>query len=409
MERTWHLVILPLVLLSTATVLAQSPERPARAIPPVVSSDAAHQRAIELLARMTVDEKAGQLNQVPGIVMPGLSERKPDEAIRRGQVGSLLWLTGVKEINRLQRIAVEESRLRIPLLVGFDVVHGYRTTFPVPLAMAATWDPAAYEKVQRIVAEDSRAAGITWTFAPMVDIARDARWGRIVEGAGEDPYLGSAIARAQVLGFQGERLGPEGVLVSVKHFAAYGAAEGGRDYDSAYVPEVLLRNVYLEPFRAAIEAGAGNVMSAYMNLNDVPAGANRWLLTDVLRGEWKFKGFVVSDAMAINSLVTHGFAKDREDAARRAILAGQNMGMATGVFLENVPKLMLGDRPCTTTTTSRMIPKTHRVSHPDTGTNRVFRSTRSATASVTRRSAMPICASPHRRLRPPARPGCSST
>jgi beta-glucosidase len=340
MRRTPRIHLgLPAVLLLAMGFLAQTPAPAPRADPNVSFGDA-HRRAIELLGRMTVEEKAGQLNQAAGIILPGVNDRKPDEAIRKGQVGSILWLTGVKEINRLQRIAVEESRLHIPLLVGFDVIHGYRTTFPVPLAMAAAWDPAAYEKVQRAAAEDARAAGITWTFAPMVDIARDARWGRIVEGAGEDPYLGSAIARAQVRGFQGERLGPESVLVSVKHFAAYGAADGGRDYDSAYVPEVLLRNVYLEPFRAAIEAGAGNVMSAYMDLNDVPGAANRWLLTDVLRGEWKFNGFVVSDALAVNSLVTHGLAKDREDAALRAILAGQNMDMASGVLIENVPKLV---------------------------------------------------------------------
>src|SRR5204863_7175171 len=224
------------------------------------------------------------------------------------RVGSVLWLTGVREINRLQHIAVEESRLHIPLLVGFDVIHGYRTNFPVPLAMASSWDPAVEERAQRVAAEDSRAAGINWTFAPMIDIARDARWGRIVEGAGEDPYLGSAMARAQVRGLQGEALGPASLLACVKHFAAYGAADGGRDYDSSYVPEVLMRNVYLEPFRAAVEAGSGTVMSAYMDLNDVPAGANSWLLTDVLRHDWKFRGFVVSDAMAVNSLVTHGLA-----------------------------------------------------------------------------------------------------
>src|SRR5262245_53356775 len=333
------LFLLPVVLLLTMGFLGQTPA-PATAIDRKASSGDPHLRAIELLGKMTVEEKAGQLNQAAGIILPGVNDRKPDEAIRKGQVGSILWLTGVQEINRLQRIAVEESRLHIPLLVGFDVIHGYRTTFPVPLAMAAAWDPEAYEKVQRAAAEDSRAAGIRWTFAPMVDIARDARWGRIVEGAGEDPYLGSAIARAQVRGFQGERLGPESVLVSVKHFAAYGAADGGRDYDSAYVPEVLLRNVYLEPFRAAIEAGAANVMSAYMDLNDVPGAAHQWLLTDVLRGEWKFNGFVVSDALAVNSLVTHGFAKDREDAALRAILAGQNMDTASGVLIENLPKLV---------------------------------------------------------------------
>jgi beta-glucosidase len=335
-----------LLLTSAVTVAAQAPgtavKPPAPAGP--AAEDAVHHRALALLARMTVEEKAGQLNQAAGIVMPGLAEEKPDEAIRKGRVGSVLWLNDVKEINRLQRVAVEESRLKVPLLVGFDVVHGYRTSFPMPIAMAASWDPTVHERAQRVAAEDARASGINWTFAPMVDIARDARWGRMVEGAGEDPYLGAAMARAQVKGFQGDSFGPSSVLVSVKHFAAYGAAEGGRDYDGVYAPEVLMRNVYLEPFRAAVEAGAGNVMSAYMDLNDVPAGANRWLLWDVLRGDWKFKGFVVSDAMAVNSLVTHGMAKDREDAALKSMLAGQNMDMASGVLVEHVPALVASGR-----------------------------------------------------------------
>ena len=344
--RFRHLVAGLLVISAGIVLLAQSsrtPQRRARATT-AADGDPARRRALDLLAKMTVEEKAGQLNQAPGIVMPFVSRDKPDEKIRKGHVGSVLWLTGVQEINRLQRIAVEESRLRIPLLVGYDVIHGYRTTFPVPLAMAASWDPSGYQKAQRAAAEDSRAAGINWTFAPMVDIARDARWGRIVEGAGEDPYLGAAMARAQVRGFQGETLGAASVLACVKHFAAYGAADGGRDYDSAYVPDVLMHNVYLEPFRAAIEAGSGTVMSAYMDLNDIPAGANKWLLTDILRGTWQFRGFVVSDAFAVNSLVTHGLARDRSDAALRSIVAGQNVDMASGVLVENVPKLVAAGR-----------------------------------------------------------------
>ncbi len=332
MRRARTPLFIGLLLLGSAAALL------ARAPGPAVP-DAIHRRAIALLGKMTIEEKAGQMNQAAGIVLPGVSNEKPDDAIRRSRVGSVLWLNDVKEINRLQKIAVEESRLGIPLLVGFDVVHGYRTTFPVPIALAATWDPTVHERAQRTAAEDARAAGISWTFAPMVDIARDARWGRMVEGAGEDPYLGAAMARAQVKGFQGT-LGPDHVLVSVKHYAAYGAAEGGRDYDSAYVPEVLMRNVYLAPFRAAVEAGAGTVMSAYMDLNDVPATANHWLLQDVLRRDWKFGGFVISDALAVANLVTHGFAKDREDAARKAVRAGLNMDMASGVLLENVPKLV---------------------------------------------------------------------
>jgi len=265
---------------------------------------------------------------------------KPDDAIAKGQVGSVLWLIDVKEINRLQHMAVEKSRLHIPLLVGFDVIHGYRTAFPVPLAMASSWDPKVEEQAQHYAAEDTRAAGIQWTFTPMVDIARDARWGRIVEGAGEDPYLGSAMAAAQVRGFQGEQLGSSSILACVKHYAGYGAADGGRDYDSSYIPEVLMRNVYLVPFHAAEKAGAGSFMSAYMDLNDVPASGNRWLLHDVLRQDWGFKGFVVSDAFAVASLQVHGYARDPEDAAYKAITAGVNMDMASGTYVHNLSKLV---------------------------------------------------------------------
>ena len=305
-----------------------------------VSKEEAHRKAEALLKQMTVDEKVGQLNQSSGIVMPMLGSDKPDDLVKQGRVGSILWLIDVKEINRLQHIAVEKTRLHIPVLFAFDVIHGYRTVFPVPLAMASSWDPSVEEQAQRLAGQDARAAGIDWTFTPMVDIARDARWGRIVEGAGEDPYLGAAMARAQVKGFQGETVGPDSVLVCVKHFAGYGAAEGGRDYDSSYVPEELMENVYLVPFHAAEEAGAGSFMSAYMDLNDVPASGNKWLLTDVLRKDWGFKGFVVSDAFAVGSLVTHGYARDGEDAAYKATTAGLNMDMASQTYTHNLAKLV---------------------------------------------------------------------
>jgi beta-glucosidase len=297
-------------------------------------------RAEALLKQMTVDEKVGQLNQSSGVVMPMLGPQKPDDLITQGRVGSILWLIDVKEINRLQHLAVEKSRLHIPILFGFDVIHGYRTVFPVPLAMASSWDPGVEEAAQKYAAADARAAGIQWTFTPMVDIARDARWGRIVEGAGEDPYLGAAMARAQVRGFQGSALGPDSVIACVKHFAGYGAAEGGRDYDSSYIPEVLFRNVYLPPFHAAQQAGAGSFMSAYMDINDVPASGNRWLLTDILRKEWGFKGFVVSDSMAVASLQTEGYAADPSDAAYKAITAGLNMDMASQTYTKNLAKLV---------------------------------------------------------------------
>jgi beta-glucosidase len=323
------IALILIALASVATTFGQT-----------ISRDQAEQRAQALLKQMNLDEKVGQLNQSSGIVMPFLGSDKPDALVSQGRVGSILWLTDVKEINRLQHIAVEKSRLHIPILFAFDVIHGYRTVFPVPLAMASSWDPSVEEQAQHFAAQDARAAGIEWTFTPMVDIARDARWGRIVEGAGEDPYLGKAMAAAQVRGFQGPQLGPDSVIVCVKHYAGYGAAEGGRDYDASYIPEELFRNVYLAPFYAAAKAGAGTFMSAYMDLNDVPASGNHWLLTDILRDEWKFKGFVVSDAFAVASLQVHGYAKDPSDAAYKAFTAGLNMDMASQTYTKNLAQLV---------------------------------------------------------------------
>jgi beta-glucosidase len=261
-----------------------------------------------------------------------------EDVLKQFGAGSILWVSDPKEINRLQHVAVEQTRLHIPVLFGLDVIHGYRTIFPAPIAMASSWDTKMVEDAQAVAAGEARAAGIQWTFAPMVDIARDARWGRMVEGAGEDPFLGAAMARAQVLGFQGKQPGAQDrVLACVKHFAGYGAADGGRDYDSSYIPEEELWNIYLPPFQAALDAGAGSVMSAYMDLNDVPASGNPWLLHDVLRESWNFQGFVVSDAFAVRSLVTHGYARDPQDAARKAFTAGLNMDMASGVYLKYLP------------------------------------------------------------------------
>ncbi len=299
-----------------------------------------------LLKQMTLSEKIGQMNQlfyfgqdIPG--MPAVSE----EGIARGDYGSFLFITDPATINRLQHIAMEKSRMHIPLLFGFDVIHGFRTVFPIPLAMAASWDPMVEEKGQAIAAKEASAAGVRWAFAPMLDIARDPRWGRIMEGAGEDPFLGAAMARAQVRGFQGPNIGAPGhVVVSAKHFVGYGAAEGGRDYDASPISETLLRNVYLPPFHAAVEAGAGTIMSAYMDLNDVPATGNSFLLREVLRKEWDFKGFVVSDAFAVRDLVTHGFAKDPADAAYRAITAGVNMDMGSETYSKNAAKLVADGR-----------------------------------------------------------------
>ena len=254
-----------------------------------------------------------------------------EAALARGEVGSLLFVTDPAEMNRLQRLAVEGNRHGIPVLFGFDVIHGLRTILPVPIAMAASWDPDGIEQGQAVAAREARAAGIHWAFAPMVDIARDPRWGRIVEGAGEDPYLGAAVAAAQVRGFQGDGLGsPDRIIAGPKHFAGYGAALGGRDYDEVNLSDSELWNVYLPPFKAAVEAGAGNIMTAYMDLNGIPATGNHWLLTEVLRETWGFDGFVVSDAQAVHNLRTHGFAADLTDAGARAVRAGVDMEMAIG-------------------------------------------------------------------------------
>ena len=297
----------------------------------------ARRRADALLAQMTLEEKFGQMNQL--FFFGATAEGPFIDGVRKGQVGSFLFVSNPALINSLQRIAVNESRLKIPLIFGFDVTHGFRTIFPVSIAMAASWDPKLIEKSQSIAAREARAAGINWTFAPMVDITRDPRWGRIVEGAGEDPYLGAVMAQAHVRGLQGERIGsPERLLACAKHFAGYGSAEGGRDYDAANISDAQMWNVYFPPFKAAVDAGVGCVMSAYMDLNDVPATGNRWLLRDVLRRDWKFDGFVVSDANSVDEMRNHGYARDPQDAAVKALTAGVNMEMSFGAsaYLRNL-------------------------------------------------------------------------
>ena len=304
--------------------------------------DGIQARVDELIRRMTPAEKAGQLTQYfyfrlpagaapePALGMdPDAQPRMVEEALGRGEVGSLLFVTDPVEINRLQRLGLAGNRLGIPLLFGFDVIHGLRTIFPVPIAMAASWDLETIERGQAIAAREARAVGIHWAFAPMVDIARDPRWGRIIEGAGEDPFLGAAVAVAQVRGFQGADIGQhDRIIAGPKHFAGYGAALGGRDYDEVSLSDAELWNTYFPPFNAAVDAGAGNVMTAYMDLNGIPASGTRWLFTEVLRDAWAFSGFVVSDANAVRNLVTHGFAADLTDAAARAISAGVDMEMA---------------------------------------------------------------------------------
>ena len=299
-------------------------------------------RVDQLLSQMTPAEKAGQLTQYFYFRLPAGAEVDPalpmeaaeqpravEQALQRGEAGSLLFVTDPAEINRLQRLAVAGNRLDIPLLFGFDVIHGLRTILPVPIALAASWDVEIIEQGQAVAAREARAVGIHWAFAPMVDIARDPRWGRIIEGAGEDPFLGAAVAAAQVRGLQGGNLGqPDRVIAGPKHFVGYGGALGGRDYDEVNLSDYELWNIYFPPFRAAVQAGAGNVMTAYMPLNGVPATASGWLFTKVLRDTWGFQGFAVSDANAIRNLVTHDFAADLADAGGRAVSAGVDMEMA---------------------------------------------------------------------------------
>ncbi|MEP6906027.1 MAG: glycoside hydrolase family 3 N-terminal domain-containing protein, partial [Gemmatimonadales bacterium] len=305
-----------------------------------------------VLAGMTLEEKAGQLNQTSGLGAPTGPGGVPAgiDQIRRGDVGSFLNIVGKDTVMRLQRIAVEQSRTHIPLLFALDVIHGFRTIFPVPLAEASSWDPTAAERSARVAATEAAAQGIDWTFAPMVDIARDPRWGRIVEGSGEDTYLGSIMAAARVRGFQGSSLrDPTTIAATVKHFAAYGAAEGGRDYNVADVPERTLRDVYLPPFQAAVCAGAQTLMAAFNEINGVPAHADRQLLTDILRSEWGFDGTVVSDWTGIGELLNHGVGGDSASVASLALNAGVDVDMVTEVYRKQVPSLVRAGRVTTQT------------------------------------------------------------
>jgi beta-glucosidase len=300
-------------------------------------------RAESLLRRMTLEEKIGQLVQYSAgqPTGPGTGRTDYKDMIAQGEIGALLNVIDTPLINEYQHIAVEKSRLHIPLLFGLDVIHGFRTEFPIPLGMASTWDPELVEKASRVAAMEASATGIRWTFSPMVDIARDARWGRIAEGAGEDPYLGSAMAAAYVRGYQGSHLdAPDTLAACAKHFVGYGAAEGGRDYNTTEISEHTLREFYLPPFHAAVNAGVATLMSAFNSLNGVPASANPFTLTQILRSEWGFKGFVVSDWSSIGELVAHGIALDDATAARKAFLAGVDMDMASSVYHDHLAQLV---------------------------------------------------------------------
>ncbi len=301
------------------------------------------QKVDALLGRMTLEEKIGQLNQYSGdlsatgpiTINPGKQEQ-----IKNGRIGSMLNVVGTKYTRQYQELAMQ-SRLKIPLLFALDVIHGYKTTFPIPLAEAASWDLDAIERSARISATEAAAAGIHWTFAPMVDIARDPRWGRVMEGAGEDTYLGSKIAYARVKGFQGAKLGDlDSVMACAKHFAAYGAGVGGRDYNSVDMSERMLQETYLPPFKAAVDAGAATVMNSFNDLNGIPATGNEHLQRDILKGKWDFRGFVVSDWGSIGEMVTHGYVKDSEGAALAAITAGSDMDMESNAYLNNLAQLV---------------------------------------------------------------------
>jgi len=326
-----HRAVLVLLLLSPISgLLAQGPVATIRR---QLAGDAAIERKINaLLAKMTLAEKLGQLQQLDG---EASGKYRPEHLVlaKKGLLGSTLNVRGAEQSNELQRAAVEQSRLKIPILFGFDVIHGYRTIFPIPLGESASWDLASIEKSAYIAAKEARAAGVHWTFAPMVDIARDPRWGRISEGAGEDTYLASLIAFARVRGFQGSDFSAnDRVMACAKHFAAYGAAEGGRDYNTTDLSERTLREVYFPPFKATIDAGVGSYMTSFNSLNGIPSTANPFLWKKVLRGEWKFDGLVVTDYTAVMELMKHGVASDEADAARLAL--------NTGIDLEMVSRLI---------------------------------------------------------------------
>jgi beta-glucosidase len=296
-------------------------------------------RIDDLLARMTLDEKIGQMSQSTAMATP-ISARIKAE-IRNGRWGSFLNAGSPADRAEAQRIAVEESRLRIPLLFGRDVIHGYRTIFPVPIGQSSSWDPELVRAAAREAAREAASEGVHWTFAPMLDITRDPRWRRVAETLGEDPYLASVLGAAMVQGFQGESLkGPGSIASCIKHFAGYGAAEAGRDYNSAWIPDILLQNVYLRPFRAAMDAGAVTLMTSFNTLNGVPATGNQYLLRQILRNDWKFDGMVVSDYEAVRELIPHGYAADARDAARKALRAGVDMEMVSTAYFDHLKGLV---------------------------------------------------------------------
>ena len=302
-----------------------------------MADDSIEARISELVSRMTIEEKIGQMIQTH---YAGEVSADMRGAIEAGRIGSLLNVVDADVANELQRIATEESRLGIPLLLARDVIHGFRTVMPIPLGQAATWNPELVQRGTRVAALEAAKTGVNWALAPMIDISRDPRWGRIAESFGEDPYLTSRLGIAMVEGFQGDDLSAPGTIAAcVKHFAGYGASEAGRDYNTTNIPENELRNVYLPPFKAALEAGVATLMTSFSDLNGVPASGSRFLMQDVLRDEWEFDGFVVSDWDSIDQLTDHGFAANSRDAARKAVTAGVNMEMVSRTYAQHLAQL----------------------------------------------------------------------
>ena len=305
------------------------------------------QKITALMAKMTLEEKVGQMNQYNGFWdVTGPSPKEGNAALkyehlRKGWVGSMLTVRGVEQVRAVQKIAVEETRLGIPLIIGFDVIHGYKTLAPIPLAEAASWDMEAIKHSAQVAADEASASGINWTFGPMVDISRDARWGRVMEGAGEDPYLGAKVATARVKGFQGDDLSaPNTIAACAKHFAAYGFAESGRDYNTVDIGNATLYNTVLPPFKAANDAGVRTFMNSFNILNGVPATGSSFLQRDILKGKWGFDGFVITDWASIKEMITHGFAKDGAEASEKAVKAGADMDMESYLYVNELVKLV---------------------------------------------------------------------
>lgn len=321
--------------LCVLTLAAASCGRPQQAST-TGSTPAVEQRVDALLARMTLAEKIGQMNQVSA----GSDVSNYSDAVRNGQIGSILNEVDPVRINEFQRIAVEESRLGIPLLVGRDVIHGFHTVFPIPLGLAATFDPALVEEGARVASVEATAQGIRWTFSPMLDIARDPRWGRIAEGSGEDTYLDARMGEAMVRGYQGTLQDSTSMAACIKHFVGYGAAEGGRDYNSTFLTERQLRNVYLPPFEAAAKAGALTLMTSFNDNDGIPSTGNRFILKDILRDEWGFDGMVVTDWNSMGEMISHGYGADRKEVARQALDAGVDMDMMTYGFISHLEELV---------------------------------------------------------------------